>query len=134
MIRVIRGLVLSCICSGLLRFSESLPEPMRLLIEIFIVGALISLAWEKPLRDRLPATLTGIKQEVAKPSQRPQTSASATPSGAWMLDPNRRTVLDTPTPEPTVTRAGSRPNGSWMWDPNHRSPLDPPAKKSPTPH
>ena len=54
---------------------------MRLLIEIFIVAALISLAWEKPLRDRLPAFLTGTKPETTKAALRLQTSASATPSG-----------------------------------------------------
>jgi hypothetical protein len=106
---------------------------MRLLIEIFIVAALISLAWEKPLRDRLPAFLTGTKPETTKAAPRLQTSASATPSGAWMTDSNRRTVLDTPAPRSTTTNPGSSP-GSWMFDPNHRSPLDPPPKKSPSPH
>ena len=107
---------------------------MRLLIEIFIVAALISLAWEKSLRDRLPSFLTGTKPETTKATPRLQTNAgvSATPSGTWMRDPNRRTVLDTPPPGSTTTRATSSP-GSWMWDPNHRSPLDPPAKNSPGP-
>jgi hypothetical protein len=113
---------------------------MRLLIEIFIVAALISLAWEKPLRDRLPGFLTGTKPETTKAAPRLQTNASSTPSGAWMRDPNRRTVLDTPTPGhvlsgaegSTTTHATSSP-GSWMWDPNHRSPLDAP-KRNPTPH
>jgi len=103
---------------------------MRLLIEIFVVGALISLAWEKPLRDRLPPALRGSKPEETSNSQ---TKPGTTPSGAWMRDPNRRSVLDTPPPRSTSTNPASSP-GSWLFDPSHRSPLDPPAKKSPTPH
>jgi hypothetical protein len=113
---------------------------MRLLIEIFVIGALIYIGWEKPFRDWLPnsqpaVTATPNARAASHPQPRSTSSATAAsqPSGAWMNDPNRRTALDTPhplagRPQPTASAAGS-----WMFDPNHRSPLDPP-KKGGSPH
>src|SRR3954469_22419448 len=99
---------------------------MRLLLEIFAVGALIYIGWEKSFSERIH----GPPPAPTKPIVR----SATTPSGAWMWDSNRQTRLDTPVPQPAVTHRAGAPraagSGSWMWDPNHHSPLDPPAKKS----
>jgi hypothetical protein len=113
---------------------------MRLLVEIFIIGALIYLGWETPFRDRLPASMLGAtKTQSATQPPRPFVRPKPTPSGAWMRDPNHQTVLDTPRPQ-SGFNAGAHPrptasvSGSWMWDSNHHSPLDAPRHASPTPH
>ena len=78
---------------------------MRLLCEIFIIGVLIYVGWEKPFREWLPGTGT------AKPSV-----VTAAPDAA------------TPRPElRPLVRAAATPSGDWMWDPAHRSTLDRPA-------
>ncbi|MFL6515666.1 MAG: hypothetical protein ACJ8M1_11650 [Chthoniobacterales bacterium] len=103
---------------------------MRLLCELFVIGGLLYLGWEIPFRDRLPNNA----QPVAK-SSRALVQQTATPSGAWMHDPNHRSALDTPAP--AVAQHQPQPNasrsGSWMFDPNHRSTLDAPRKASTPP-
>jgi hypothetical protein len=100
---------------------------MRLLCEIFVIGALIYLGWEKPFNEWLHSK---------PPAARPLVRVSPTPSSAWMRDPSRRTALDTPVPLNTPPVRTNFPqhspsaSGSWMWDTNHRSALDPPHKSS----
>ncbi|SRR6266849_1361756 len=90
---------------------------MRLLVEIFIVGALIYFGWEKPFkvwvdegRERLP-----IKRAVVTPETIVPAPAAPTPTPAPRIVPGIQ-GLSTPSPR-----------GAWMWDPNHRSVLDRPA-------
>jgi hypothetical protein len=102
----------------------------RLAIELILVSVVIYLGWTTPLRQQMP----WYRAPARTPAAPPRAKASPPQSGAWMRDPNRTTVLDTPRPAintPNVTRS-PRP-GSWMWDPNRRSPLDPP-KHGTTPH
>src|SRR3981081_1738961 len=102
---------------------------MRLLCEIFVIGGLIYLGWERPFSEWL----------YSPPAAKPFVRARPTPSAAWMRDPSRRTALDTPIPSdppparPNFPQHSPSAPGSWMWDPNHRSALDPP-HKSATPH
>jgi hypothetical protein len=108
---------------------------MRLLCEIFIIGGLLYLGWEKPFRDWLPSngkpaapTKAVIVQSAPVPYSTPTTQ-----SGAWMRDPNRHTAMDTSAPNVAQPQPAASRAGSWMFDPNHRSPLDPPVKTK-TPH
>jgi hypothetical protein len=100
---------------------------MRFVVEIILVAALIVVAWEKSLKDRA-REIPWPGQLIA--SEKPMKPApTASPSGAWMWDPNRRTVLDTPPP-----KALSSTPPSWMFDPNHRSSLDRSKPTQATPH
>src|SRR5436305_14891407 len=101
---------------------------MRLLLEIFVIGALIYIGWQKPFTQWIHGP-----PPVVAPQPRPIVQAAATPSGAWMRDPNRQSSLDTPAAKPNYSQHSQSAAGAWMWDPNHRSPLDPP-HKNPTPH
>jgi len=92
---------------------------MRLLVEIFIVGALIYFGWEKPFKesvDQVRSKLTGkptavAPQEAVPPPPTPtpaprivpgiQGLSTPTPSGAWMWDATHRGALDRPSPSPT---------------------------------
>jgi hypothetical protein len=109
---------------------------MRLLCEIFVVGALIYLGWKKPFKEWI-----GQKSEppivAATPSPRPIVRATAIPSQpGWMYDPNHRSPLDTPRPNPITAQPqpSKSASASWLFDPNHRSPLDPPPTKHPSPN
>src|SRR5882762_2232158 len=79
---------------------------MRLLLEAFVVAALIYLGWATPLRDYLPASISGVAKSpttqtaAPQPQSRPIARSTSTPSAAWMWDPNRHTALDRPTPKP----------------------------------
>jgi hypothetical protein len=108
---------------------------MRLLIEIFVIGALLYVGWEKPFRDWLPANISGVAKATPTPAVKlqPFARSTSTPSGAWMYDPNRRSVLDTPNARTNSPQHSPSGNGAWMWDPNHRSPLDAP-RKGASPH
>jgi hypothetical protein len=85
---------------------------MRLLIEIFVVAALIYLGWERPFKDWTDdarSKLTGKRAEVARPKPPPprvvpgiQGLSAPTPRGAWMWDRNHHGTLDRPTPSPTI--------------------------------
>jgi hypothetical protein len=100
---------------------------MRLLCEIFIIGALLYLGWDIPFRQRLPSYITPTKQIAA-----PRATATAAGTGGVPLQPFVQST-------PNYTSAVARPvpsatqSGSWMFDPNHHSALDVP-KKSSTPH
>jgi hypothetical protein len=79
---------------------------MRLLIELLIVAALVTLTWQHSLQERM-AILTGVKPELsatpaptATPVVRYVTQPTATPSGDWMWDPARRSALDRPAYDP----------------------------------
>jgi hypothetical protein len=98
---------------------------VRVFIEIMFVVLVVALAWEKSLKDRA-REVSWLSQFMA--AEKPKAAPTASPSGAWMWDPNRRTALDTPAPKVPLSTPGS-----WMFDRNHRSPLDPP-RKSATPH
>jgi hypothetical protein len=87
---------------------------MRLLVDLIIAAAIIALAWEKPLNERVNQLPWGDKTapsakvpvQMSRPQSQPQSI-----------------VAPTPVVQPTSTVAGS-----WMWDPSHKSPLDPPRK------
>ena len=76
---------------------------MRLLLELAVVAALVTLGWNKSFSERVG--LASLSQAPAQPAAR-SASAVATaadggaparsPNGAWMWDPNRRATLDRP--------------------------------------
>jgi hypothetical protein len=79
---------------------------MRSLIEILVVVGLVALTWQQSLQERV-AGLTGGRfgaatapapAPAATPAQvvRYVTRPAPTPSGDWMWDPTRRSVLDRP--------------------------------------
>jgi hypothetical protein len=80
---------------------------MRLLLEVFVIGALIYIGWATPFRDYLPASISGVAKSKTdstvatqpQPQPRPIARSTSTPSGSWMWDPNRHTALDSPTPK-----------------------------------
>jgi hypothetical protein len=116
---------------------QNLPphNPTRLLCEIFIIGGLLYLGWEKPFKEwigqkRTPAVIAN------SAATQPILHVSPIPSPpAWMRDPNHRTALDSPTP--IISNAHVQPaasaSGSWMFDPNRHSRLDP-TRRSASPH
>jgi hypothetical protein len=83
---------------------------MRLLCEIFVIGALLYLGWQTPFREWLPgatkahATVVGTAAPATntapQPQLRPLARAAATPSGSWMWDPAHRSALDRPAYNP----------------------------------
>src|SRR5438552_3803932 len=102
---------------------------MRFLCEIFIIGALLYLGWEKPYKQWIDE-VRGNAAVARTPVQRQPVPTKS--SGAWMYDPNRRSVLDTPGPRTLTSQpqpSGSA--GSWLFDPSHHSTLDPPKHGSP---
>jgi hypothetical protein len=78
---------------------------MRLLLELVIAAALIALAWQKSWKERVN-DLTTAQQHSRSSTLNPR--PTATVSGAWMWDPNRKTALDRPSPTPPP-RAESTP-------------------------
>ena len=81
------------------------PAPMRSLLEIVLLGAVVALAWEKPISERVGEVIPALadkKPAVAAMRAMPVLAAAPaeTPSGAWMWDPNRRSVLDRPAYDP----------------------------------
>lgn len=103
----------------------------RLGVEVLLIGALIYLGWNKPYQE-WAQQITGRSWNNTT-EQRPgirQPVVSATPSGAWMRDPNHRTILDTPAP---VTTGHAERQGSSVLDANHRTALDAP-HRSGSPH
>lgn len=94
---------------------------MRLALELVLVAAILYLGWDKPLSEWvLPVA------HSPPPPSRSSVSAKATlsPSGAWMWDPSRHSVLDKPGEQPKTVHQSA----SGILDPNHRSPLDPRVK------
>jgi len=91
---------------------------MRLLGEIFVIGALIYFGWQKPFKDWADEgrfRLTGKRAVVAPQEAVP---AAPTPTPAPLIVPGIQ-GLSTPTP-----------SGAWMWDATHRGALD---RTSPSP-
>lgn len=81
---------------------------MRFLCEIWVVGALIYLAWEKPFSEYLPQT------------RKPPPTPALVPAA----------VTQQPPPVRPIARVALTPSGAWMWDKNHRSALDRPTSQS----
>lgn len=70
---------------------------MRSLIGIAVLGAVIALAWEKPIGERVGEVIPAFASKQPPVAAKRATPAAATnSSGAWMWDPNRRTALDRP--------------------------------------
>ena len=70
---------------------------MRLLCELAIVAALIAAAWQKPFGERLGEVIPLFGKPAPPALAQPVAyHPGASPSGAWMWDPNRRTTLDRP--------------------------------------
>jgi hypothetical protein len=94
---------------------------VRLLIEVWIIGGLISLGWEQPFKGRLGQVETAVRaaastlKPTAIPQEAPVPVAPAVPATP-VSQP--RAVIATPTPTA---------RGAWMWDEKHHSPLDRPA-------
>jgi hypothetical protein len=86
-------------------------SPMRLLLEIIVVAALLALSWEKSFKQRI--------------SEVPWLGNKIAPSAKTPAQSQHRSVAP---PAPTTS-------GAWMWDPSHKTPLDPAKKHAePTPH
>ena len=106
---------------------------MRLLVEIFVIGALLYIGWEKPFRAWVPESMGG-------PHPTQQSSVRATAPAPYQpfvsstvaagVSPARTTAVATnqPPAHPSVTVAGG-----WMFDSSHRSALDAP-RHTATPH
>ena len=73
---------------------------MRFFCEIAVVAALLGAAWQKPLSERVSLLTNASAAAPAQPV------GAASPSGAWMWDPNRRTALDRPAYDQTPTFTG----------------------------
>jgi hypothetical protein len=109
---------------------------MRTLLELIIAAAIIAIGWEKSLKERADdlawfsdkPSSTHSRSSIVNPRPSP------TAPGAWMWDPKRQSILDTPKPKTATVPVPSTP-GSWLFDPSHRSALDPPNKnhQAPTP-
>ena len=92
---------------------------MRALLNIVLLIGLVSvvaISWDKPLRERISEIpLVGqyvpsgaLSDQQSPPATRvagraPQPQAPAQSNGAWMWDPNHRTVLDRPAHNQTHT-------------------------------
>jgi hypothetical protein len=95
---------------------------MRLLCEIFIIGGLIYLGWEKPFKEWIGQKSAQPSLIANTPAPQPILRVSPVPP------PPSYNTAAVPPPRPSASVAGS-----WMFDPNHRSALDPP-RRSATPH
>ncbi|MCA1600123.1 MAG: hypothetical protein LC776_00285 [Acidobacteria bacterium] len=75
---------------------------MRTLLEIVVVALLIAIAWEKSVKERISGLpwlgqkITGTESHSPSSTRHPR--PTPTVSGAWMWDPNRKSVLDRPSP------------------------------------
>src|SRR4051812_37877049 len=106
---------------------------MRILCEIFVVGALIYLGWNQSFQDRID-DFRGVKkpQAVAQATPVPRVAAQTpTPSPIeWIRESNRHATLDRPTVNATALAPARTPTSALL-DRDHRSPLDPPQHGSP---
>src|SRR5205809_5092141 len=103
---------------------------MRVLCEIFIVGALLYFGWEEPYKqwiDQVRGQPT-VTTATATPGKRAMATPVAAPSAAWVPARPQPATSNAPAPRPSPQTK----SGDWMWDPSHRSPLDPP-RKHPSP-
>ena len=77
---------------------------MRLVLELIVAGLIVALAWEKSFSERV-ADIPVLGAKLTTTQTHPRSSTlhprpTATVSGAWMWDPNRKTTLDRPSPTP----------------------------------
>jgi hypothetical protein len=95
---------------------------VRFLIEVLIIGGLISLGWEQPFKGRLEQVQAAVRAAAAsklKPTVIPQeTPVPVAPTATPIPIAQPRAVIAAPTPTA---------RGAWMWDEKHHSPLDRPA-------
>ena len=83
---------------------------MRSAIEIVVLGAVVAFAWEKSISERVGEVIPALSSGQPLLAAKRATLGSATnTSGAWMWDPNRRSVLDRPAYDPKERQ-------SWMAD------------------
>ncbi len=87
---------------------------MRLLFEILIIGAVIYLAWDMPLKQRVDQLRAALTSKQAAPGSQEATSTPTSipllrpiiratpPPGAWMWDSKHHGTLDRPSPSPTI--------------------------------
>jgi len=94
---------------------------VRLLVEILVIGGLIYLGWEQPLKERVEQVRDKVTGKQAQAAAQEIVSMTPTPRPAPRIVPG---IVREPTP----------PHGAWRLDPTHRSPLDPPLHASPSPH
>ena len=74
---------------------------MRSLLEIVLLGAVVALAWEKSISERVGEVVPALaSNEPAVAANRATPVAATNTSGAWMWDPNRRSALDRPAYDP----------------------------------
>ena len=74
---------------------------MRSVVELAILAAVIALAWEKSISQRVGEVIPAFASEQPRAMAKRATPVSASnTSGAWMWDPNRRSVLDRPAYDP----------------------------------
>jgi hypothetical protein len=94
---------------------------VRLLVEILVFGALIYLAWDMPLKQRVDQV-----QAAARAAVHAAESPAPTP-GETVPTPAAPTPIPTPirVPRPMVTVPP--PRGAWMWNAKRQSTLDRPA-------
>jgi hypothetical protein len=110
---------------------------MRLLLEVLVFAALITLAWDRTFRDRATEIpMIGPRIFAATPA--PATAVAATSRvarGNSPIRPPQATVRAaiplSETPAPANAPARPQPvataNGGWMWDSAHRGTLDHPS-------
>jgi hypothetical protein len=94
---------------------------VRLLIEVLIIGGLISLGWEQPFKGRLGQVETAVRAAASKlkpTTIRQETPVPVAPTGTATPVPQPKVIFVTPT---------ATPRGAWMWDEKHHSVLDRPA-------
>jgi hypothetical protein len=98
---------------------------MRLLVELLIIGGLISLAWEQPLKARLEQLEATVRAAAAAIGSK--LKSTAVPQETPV--PVAPAVTATPVPQPKVifVTPTATPRGAWMWDEKHHSVLDRPA-------
>ena len=74
------------------------PSGMRSLIEIVILGTVVALAWEKPIREQVGELVPALAAKKPATTAKRATPVATTnaSNGDWMWDPNRRSVLDRP--------------------------------------
>lgn len=69
---------------------------MRSLIEAVLLSAIVALAWEKPISERVGDVIPALASNgpVTQPVR--ATPVAANSFGLWMWDENRKSVLDRP--------------------------------------
>ena len=84
---------------------------MRSVIEIVILGAVVALAWEKSISERVGEVIPALAaKEEASGLPRRARPVAANANGAWMWDSNRRSVLDRPAYDPKERQSWTADN------------------------